>query len=58
MDQTRKTLRDHVRDLLLDGKRSKHPEFLVLFNIYGEDRITKMAKEILAEDKEKEKKDG
>jgi hypothetical protein len=50
--ETQKTLdwfllKDYVEDLLKDGKRSQHEDFQMLFRIFGEERITKMAKEIL-----------
>jgi hypothetical protein len=45
------TLRDHVRNLLRDGKRSQHEDFQTLFQVWGKERITKMAQEILKEEK-------
>jgi len=40
-------LQDYVEKLLLEGKRSQHEDFQMLFRIFGEERIRKMAKEIL-----------
>lgn len=46
-------LQDYVEKLLLEGKRSHHEDFQMLFRIFGEDRIRKMAKEILEKMKAK-----
>lgn len=43
------TLRDYIKALLLDGKRSQHEDFQKLFAIYGKDKITLLAHEILKE---------
>lgn len=48
------TLRDYIRELLLDGKRSQHEDFQKLFGLYGEEKITRLAKEILKEEKKNE----
>lgn len=47
------TLREHILELLRQGKRSEHPDFLALMKIYGKSKITAIAREIL-----KELKDG
>lgn len=44
------TLRDHIRNLLRDGKRAKHEDFQALFQVWGEEKIRKMAQEILKEE--------
>jgi hypothetical protein len=49
------TLRDHIRNLLRDGKRGTHPDFKLLFEVWGEPKIRDMATEILREEKEKSK---
>jgi predicted CopG family antitoxin len=51
----RTTLNDYIRDLLLQGKRSTHPDFEILFRIFGKDHITEIAKTLLKEEKEKSK---
>lgn len=40
-------LNDYIEDLLKSGKRSQHEDFQMLFRIFGEERITKMAKALL-----------
>jgi predicted CopG family antitoxin len=51
----RTTLNDYIRELLLQGKRSTHPDFEILFRIFGKEHITEMARAILKEEKEKSK---
>lgn len=46
-------LTKYIENLLRVGKRSKDQEFKLLFSIYGEQKITEMAKEILKKWKEK-----
>lgn len=49
-------LNEYIEKLLLDGKRSQHEDFQVLFRVFGKDRIVEMAKEILAKhDEEKQR---
>jgi hypothetical protein len=50
-----KTLQDYIQELLLDGKRSPHPDFQLLFRLFGKDHITEIAKTLLKEEKEKSK---
>jgi len=45
------TIDVYIESLLKDGKRSQHPEFQLLFAIFGKDRITKIAKAILEKEK-------
>jgi Ca2+-binding EF-hand superfamily protein len=40
-------LEEFIETLLRAGKRSKHEDFQMLFRIFGEERITKMAKDSL-----------
>lgn len=47
-------LSDYVEKLLRDGKRSQHEDFQMLFGVFGEERITKMAKEMLEKWKQNE----
>lgn len=47
-----KTFRNHVRGLLLQGKRSQHPDFQLLIRIFGEETVREVAKEELAKMKE------
>lgn len=42
------SFRKHVRQLLLDGKRSQHEDFQLLFRIFGKDKVVEIAKEELA----------
>jgi predicted CopG family antitoxin len=49
------TLADYIKELLLDGKRSPHPDFQLLFRLFGKDHITEIAKTLLKEEKEKSK---
>lgn len=42
-------LKDYVRILIGQGKRSEHDEFKVLFEVFGKQRITLMAREIMRE---------
>lgn len=53
----RVTLRDYVEELLKQGKRSKHPDFQTLFEIYGKDKIVDMAREILEKEKKETKRE-
>lgn len=48
------TLRDHVRALLLEGKRSNHDDFKLLFDVWGESKIREMAQEVLKDLKKEE----
>lgn len=47
-----KTLKDHIRKLLLEGKRGNHPDYIPFFEIFGKERIVRLAKEVLKEEKE------
>lgn len=42
------SFRNHVRQLLLDGKRSQHEDFQLLFRIFGKEKVVEIAKEELA----------
>jgi len=46
------TLDEYVEKLLKEGKRSQHPDFQLLFSVYGKDKITEMAKRILSKEKD------
>lgn len=48
------SLKDYIRILLKDGKRSEHKDFRLLFLIYGKDKVTEIAKEVLNEEKKSE----
>lgn len=50
----RVTLKEYVRGLLKDGKRREHEDFQRLIRLYGDEHITKLAKEVLKEEKEKD----
>lgn len=41
------TLEDYVRSLLTQGKRSQDPEFQILLNVFGKEKITLLAKRLL-----------
>jgi hypothetical protein len=41
------SFRSNIKSLLLDGKRSNHPDFQLLFRIYGKDICVQIAKEEL-----------
>lgn len=42
------TLDDYIEMLLRLGKRSQDPEFKTLMDLFGKDRVVKIAKQILA----------
>lgn len=42
---------EYVESLLKNGKKSDHEDFKILFNIFGQEKITKIAKEILQKEK-------
>lgn len=44
-------LSEYVESLLKNGKKSDHEDFKILFNIFGQEKITKIAKEILQKEK-------
>lgn len=44
--------RQYIESLLLDGKRSQHPDFQVLFNVFGREKVIAIAKEILEREKQ------
>lgn len=48
------SLKDYIRILLKDGKRSEHPNFKLLFLIYGREKVIELAKEVLEEEKQKD----
>jgi len=48
------SFRRHVRQLLLDGRRSQHEDFQLLFRIFGKDKVVEIAKEELARIKDAE----
>lgn len=50
-------LQDYVEKLLLEGKRSQHEDFQLLFRIFGEERIRKMAEESLERFKDEKRKE-
>lgn len=45
-----------IKFYLQQGKRSVHPDFQVLFNLFGRDKIIAIAKSILKEEKESDVK--
>lgn len=47
-------LEEFIETLLRAGKRSQHEDFQMLFRIFGEQRITKIAKEMLEKWKQDE----
>lgn len=49
------TLDEYVEKLLKEGKRANHPDFQLLFSVYGKDKIVAMAKRILEKEKEQPK---
>lgn len=51
------TLREYVDSLLLDGKRSQHEEFKLLFTAFGKEKIVALAKELLEMHKREEQGD-
>lgn len=52
------TLEDYIEGLLLDGKRSGHEDFQKLFAVFGQAKITEIAKRKLIELKKKESEGG
>jgi predicted CopG family antitoxin len=44
-----KSLKDHVSELLNEGKRSSDEDFQILFRAFGEERIREIVKEIREE---------
>lgn len=46
------TLDEYVEKLLKDGKRSNHPDFQLLFRVYGKEKITEIARRILQREKD------
>lgn len=53
----RVTLKDHIRELILEGKRGNHPDYLPFFELFGREKIIALAKEIKAEEKKNEEID-
>ena len=52
--KNRVTLREYIRELLKDGKRREHEDFQRLIRLFGDEHITKLAKEVLKEEKAKD----
>jgi len=50
----RVTLEEHIRTLILEGKRGNHPDYKPFFELFGKDKIVALAKQIKAEEKEKD----
>lgn len=51
------TLKEHIKKLLLEGKRGNHPDYLPFFELFGREKIIALALEIKEEEKRREEND-